>query len=297
MHKDHHSYFKFTRKARIDKAINSLLGIVEGIAVDCAINDTEINFLQLWIAEHKELRNGHPLNELMPVVERAIADGILSDDEKQDVLWLCEKLRSTEYYDLITADLQRLHALVGGIASDCIIRVEELKGLSAWLEDHDHLRTCWPYDEVGSLITGVLADKKIDKVEHQLLLDFFIEFTALLDSRTIVRPKISDGVSLVGLCAVCPEIIFQGSTFCFTGASYKYTRVQFADLIIKLGGQLTNSVSAKVNYLVIGADGNPCWAYACYGRKVERAVALRKDGARLLLVHENDFHDAVADAA
>ena len=56
-----------------------------------------------------------------------------------------------------------------------------------------------------------------------------------------------------------------------------------------------NSVSAKLDYLIIGADGNPCWAYACYGRKVEKAVDLRKTGSRLLLVHENDFHDAVAD--
>lgn len=63
-----------------------------------------------------------------------------------------------------------------------------------------------------------------------------------------------------------------------------------------LGGEVVNHVSSHVDYLVIGADGNPCWAYACYGRKVEKAVQLRKKGGRILLVHENDFHDAVADA-
>ena len=55
-------------------------------------------------------------------------------------------------------------------------------------------------------------------------------------------------------------------------------------------------VSRYLNYLVIGAEGNPCWSYACYGRKVEKAVELRRAGAQILLVHENDFHDAVADA-
>lgn len=297
MHPDHAPYFKFTTKARLDKAINSLLGIVEGIDIDRQINKDEIEFLRLWITEHSDLRRRHPLCELIPVVEQAIADEIFSKEEKQDVLWLCKKLRSTEYYDIVTADLQRLHALVGGIAADGMVRMEELKGLSDWLNDYEHLKTCWPYDEIGSLVTAVLRDKKIDKREHDLLLHFFSEFTAILDSRTIVRPKVSDGLSLVGLCAVCPEIQFLGSTFCFTGASHKYKRAQFAEIVRTLGGESVETVSAKLNYLIIGADGNPCWAYACYGRKVEKAVSLRKEGARLLLVHENDFHDAVADAA
>jgi len=54
-------------------------------------------------------------------------------------------------------------------------------------------------------------------------------------------------------------------------------------------------VTRRVNYLVVGADGNPCWAYACYGRKVEKTVALRKKGSAILIVHENDVHDAIAD--
>jgi len=99
----------------------------------------------------------------------------------------------------------------------------------------------------------------------------------------------------VGLCAVCPEITFSGNKFCFTGTSFKYTRSEFFQLVKQLGGEVVNSVSAKLDYLIIGADGNPCWAYACYGRKVEKAAELRKTGSRLLLVHENDFHDAVAD--
>ncbi len=31
--------------------------------------------------------------------------------------------------------------------------------------------------------------------------------------------------------------------------------------------------------LVIGGGANPCWAYACYGQKVEKAVELRSDAA------------------
>lgn len=295
MHTDHREYFRFTGRSRLDKAINSLVGLVEGIAIDGSINTDEIGFLRLWLRENSDLRKKHPFNELIPVVEKALADGILTADERQDILWLCERLRSTEYFDVTTADIQRLHALMAGITADGVVTEAELRGLSGWLADHDQLRTCWPYDEVGSLVTTVLADGRIDASEQALLQNFFSEFVAVTDNRTIVSPKVVEGASLVGLCAVCPEVSFDGMKFCFTGASSKYSRAEFTDLVTRLGGDVVGSVSASLNYLVIGADGNPCWAYACYGRKVEKAVELRRQGARILLVHEHDFHDAVAD--
>lgn len=89
---------------------------------------------------------------------------------------------------------------------------------------------------------------------------------------------------------------FPERTFCFTGASSKYTRAEFEGLVRQLGRETLPGVSAKLHYLVIGAEGNPCWAFACYGRKVEKAVALRRKGARVVILHENDFHDAVLDA-
>ncbi len=47
--------------------------------------------------------------------------------------------------------------------------------------------------------------------------------------------------------------------------------------------------------VIIGANGNPTWAYACYGRKIEAAIRLRRIGHPLLIVHEIDFWDATID--
>lgn len=295
MHVDHQKYFKFTSRARIEKSVNSLLGLVEGIAIDSTINSSEISFLNLWLAEHDDVRYLHPYNELIPVVQASVADGILTRDEHDDIVWLCEQLRSTEYFDKTTADLQRLHAVLGGIVSDGQITEEEIQGLSSWLCDHEHLKSCWPYDEIDSLIVSVMKDKKIDPEEHKLLKGFFSEFIAILDDRTITSPIVSERTNIVGLCAVCPAIEFSALTFSFTGASSKYTRKELAATVERLGGNFAPNVTANVKYLIIGANGNPCWAYACYGRKVEKAVELRKTGHRILLIHENDFHDAVAD--
>lgn len=296
MHTDHAQYMHFTGPARLEKAINSLLGLIEGIAIDGHINDDERRFLNLWLAEQTDIRGYHPFNELVPVVEGAVSDGILTDEEREDLTWLCERLRSSEFYDQVTADLQRLHSLLGGLIADAKISKEELRGLSAWMDDHEHLKTCWPFDEIGSLITSILSDGVISDDEHKTLLVFFSEFVALADDRTLTSPVIEgEGRVVVGLCAVCPEITFTGKGFSFTGASPRYQRTEFKAMVGSLGGRFVENPSPKVDYLVIGSEGNPCWAYACYGRKVEQAIQLRKEGHRILIVHEHDFHDAVED--
>lgn len=295
MHPDHQKYLKFTHRSRLEKAVNSLIGLIEGISIDGIINESEIGFLHLWLQEHDAVRLQHPFTELVPVVAQAISDGVITEDERRDILWLCERLRSTEFFDDVTADIQRLHALTAGIMADAVITEAELRGLSEWLAEHEQLRSCWPYDEIDSVVTAVLADGRIDDSEQRLLQTVFSEFGAVLNNRTIVNPQIAEGMSLVGLCAVCPTIRFADAKFCFTGASSRYSRAEFITIVERLGGSVVGSVSASIDYLVIGADGNPCWAYACYGRKVEKAVMLRKQGARILLVHEHDFSDAIAD--
>ena len=298
MTSDIQAYFKFTGKSRIEKSINSLLGLLEGIAIDGTVTAGELALLRMWLADHQDVASRHPFSELVPVVANAVVDGVLDPEERADLTWLCEKLRSTEFYDMVTADLQRLHAVVGGIASDGAISVKEMRGLSDWLSEHEHLKTCWPYDEIEAMTTKVLADGRIDEAEHRMLLDFFTEFLAVLDERTIVRPLVADegDKPFTALCAVMPTVSFPGARFCFTGASAKYRRTDFETIVRSLGGEPIQGVTAKLNYLVIGAEGNPCWAFACYGRKVEKAVELRKKGVRVVLVHENDFHDAVLDA-
>lgn len=293
MERGHETYLHFTSRSRLDKSINTLLGIVEGISIDSEINPRESAFLQEYINDHEDVIGYHPFNELIPVVQEAIADGLLDPEERRDIEWLCEKFKSNKYYDFATVDIQRLHAILGGILADGVITENELAGLSAWLTDHDHLKSCYPYDEVDSIVMSVMSDGKIDPLEQQLLKEVFSEFMQVCDDNVIKRPPLMKNDTLSGLCASCPEIVFEESWFCFTGASARYKRKHLANIVKSLGGRFTNSIRKDLDYLVIGADGNPCWAYACYGRKVEAAVELRKGGSRLQIVHENDFRDAV----
>lgn len=290
--KDDAAYRRFTGKVEFEKIFNTLIGLIEGIVIDANINEVELGFLQTWLDAQRARAQKHPFNEIVPLLDQAIADGVLSSGGKEDILWLCRRLTASEYLSMAAADMLRLRSLVAAIGSDGQVSVDELCGLADWLLENEHLKTCWPYDEIESLVSGVLEDGRIEPEEHAILMAFFGEFLAAVDSKAEVTPNVKAGATVFGLCAVGPSIRFPDSVFCLTGSSRKYSRQEFAAVIADRGGTAVNGVSKRVHYLVIGADGNPCWAYACYGRKVERAVELRREGHPIVIVHEKDFHDA-----
>lgn len=123
-----------------------------------------------------------------------------------------------------------------------------------------------------------------------------IDFTSSYNLSEKDFSQLRKKYSISGICAICPEIIFDGKLFCFTGESYRAKRAEIMETITSLGGKARSSVSAKTDYLIVGNAGNPCWAYACYGRKIEEAMNLRKGGAGIVIVNETDFWDAVDDA-
>ena len=47
---------------------------------------------------------------------------------------------------------------------------------------------------------------------------------------------------------------FEGKTFVLTGSLEKYTRGEISDIIEKMGGKTSNSVSKKTDYVVAGED-------------------------------------------
>jgi hypothetical protein len=285
------SYFKYTAKPRHDKAINTLLGILEGIAADKTVTTQEWELLAKWVDENQSLTDRHPYNEIIPVLIDAMTDGRISEEEHQDLIWLCNQLRSQEYYDQITADLQRLQAILAAIAADGVVSEAEVEKLSEWLEDHTDLRACWPFDEVDSLITSVMQDRKIDPEEQKMLLEFFQSFAP--DDMQFDRPMPTKK-TVQGIYAVAPEIVFGDRRFCFTGESSRATRAEMKTMAMDRGAKVVPSISPALNYLVVGTNGNPCWSYACYGRKIEKAMRLRQEGAQIIIVHESDFFDSIA---
>lgn len=302
-HPDHNPYRHFTTRQRADKAAQTLQGMIHGITIDGELNSEEVAELMNWGREYADLLGKAPFNELKEKLDEILADGRIDPEEQEDLLWVCRNLSpESDYYDAVTHDIQQLHGIMHGIMADGRVTMEEAAGLQGWLDDHTDLKGTYPYDELDSLLTVILKDKQIDEQEQQVLRSFFEDFIEYSFAKKMraesqrVKAGLPKSFTLPGICAMCPEVEFDGRVFTFTGTSTKATRQQIVDQITGLGAAFSPNVTSQTHYLVVGAGGNPCWAFSCYGRKVEKAVNFRKSGGTILIVHESDFWDAVADS-
>lgn len=291
-------YFrKFTSKSEADKAINSLKGILIGINFDAVINDIEIQELDNWCTKHLDLINRNPFKEFMTLIKESIINSSMRKDTLEDLHWLCQKYEHNgAYYNAVTSDLQILQGICHGIISDGVVNDVEVFEIDKWLDKNEHLISYYPYDEIRSLVTSILSDGKIDNEERKRLLAYFNEYSNIVTHEIVQKIENEiDDVIISGICTIDPHIEFQGRTFCFTGVAKRAPRIDLIEVINNLGGNYLDYVSKNTDYLIVGDNGNPCWAFACYGRKVEKAIELRKAGQNVSIIHEFDFWDFVED--
>jgi NAD-dependent DNA ligase len=141
------------------------------------------------------------------------------------------------------------------------------------------------------LLTTTMQNHCIDPEEQKSLLEFCSSFTS--SDQEFETPHLTARM-LFDIFAVSPVISFDDYIFCFTGESKRASREEMKLLAQDRGAKIVEAVSPELDYLVVGVNGNPCWAYCSYGRKIAQAIELRRQGSRLLIVHESDFFAALA---
>jgi NAD-dependent DNA ligase len=285
------------KKAEIDKALHTLEGMIKGIGIDKKLNEEEVSEILNWIDKTRKSIKTKIFNDIYKHLDRILEDLIITTEEKEDFLWLCKSFISgNEFFNVVTSDLQRLQGLMHGILADNTITTEEIHGLRSWIYNNEHLQGQYPYDEIQSLINQFLKDGILDEEEKEILKLYFADFIDPTKSKHINFDEVQElkkKYTISGICSLDPIIEFENKIFTFTGISEKAKRTEIAKIIDSKGGIYLDKVRKDINYLIIGADGNPCWAYSCYGRKVEAVVNLRKQGSSALIVNELDFWDAL----
>jgi len=288
----------FTSKSRADKAINSLKGILLGIIANESVNQTELEELKRWAENHHDLINRNPFKEFMATIYETASQNIDSTETIEDLYWLCQKYEGDNYYyNAITSDLQLLQGICHGILADGIIDEKEIIALEKWLEGNTHLNSYYPYDEIRSLILSIVADGKIEE-EEKLVLKAYLKQFVIIENEEISRKINSDtkDINITGHCTSDPNIEIKNKTFCITGILKSGNRATIENQIKELGGNPVKNVTKETDYLIVGDNGNKAWAFACYGRKVEKALELRKSGHTITLIHEFDFMDILQDS-
>jgi NAD-dependent DNA ligase len=288
---DNRTHLKFSNPSLVEKDLQTLVGIIKGIKSDSIINEVEHSEVLAWINAQKEYENKQPYKEVITIIRQALADNVFTHEESENIIWFCNQyINKTGYFDAITSGIQKMIGILKGISLDGEINLQELEYLDQWLEEHDFLKNSYPYDEVYNLTTSIIQDRVITKDEHDALLSFCKSFAG--ESGDSSNTTLISSLK-TGFYQIDPTIAIQENTFCITGISKKYKRKEIAEKIELYGGYVVDNVSSKLKYLVVCNEKNSCWAFTCYGRKIEEAIKHRKQGSKLVIVHEFDLYDTL----
>ena len=287
----------------VRKSIERLLGIIEGIAIDCEMESGEITALNNWLESHECLICMEPFKNVYTEIQKILEDQIIDEQEKEDFLdWCSDFINYNPFLKNATQAVRRLHGVLSGIDIDNLIKQNEVEGLKDWLRDYERFSDIWPFSELGSLISKILEDGKIDDAEAELLRTFFNDFNEVVVNTPQIHDHeyelpwlMNDSPVFNPISSICDkvEVEFKHKCFCFTGPAITGKRKDLHDIVSKLGGLCSDRVCRGLDYLVIGGQSSPAWVYSTYGRKIEKAIKEREDFGKIKIIDENTFIDAV----
>lgn len=96
--------------ARARRAINNLMGIIDGITCDGSLSTEEIYFLSHWLDEHSYVAQEYPASVIARKVREALIDKVVTEDEKTHLL-ICLQAFSNKpdtFEEQIPAHISRL---------------------------------------------------------------------------------------------------------------------------------------------------------------------------------------------
>lgn len=81
----------------ISRASQVLTGIVTGIVADGQLHDLELSMLSTWLAENQEATTGWPGSTIARQLREILADGIVTDPERQHLLKVLTELAGSDF--------------------------------------------------------------------------------------------------------------------------------------------------------------------------------------------------------
>lgn len=209
------------------------------------------------------------------IVEQLIEKGLISN--------------ISDIYDLKLEDIASLKKNGKKFAQNLIDAIEESKN-----RDLSNLITALGIRHVGKKLAKVLARKyktldnlmsadveelaskdDIGEVIAQSIHTFFNEEQTI----DLINRLKSAGINTQSLQEESNDTRFEGKTFVLTGALSKYSREQASDIIERLGGKTSSSVSKKTSYVLAGEDA---------GSKLTKAQSLG-----VTVISEEEFEEMI----
>lgn len=184
---------------------------------------------------------------------------------------------------LVQRDIDQLLGICEFALQDGCIDQTEAETILAWLNSRKACLDTWPASVLYDRLRVMLRDGVLDDDEQRDLLGLVM---------SIARPPSAAGTvapSSLPINNPPPTIIIPERSFCFTGVFDFGTRAECQSAIQQLGGVISNGVTKKLHYLVIGNVGSEVWKHTSFGLKIAKAVDYRENGAPLVIVSEGHW--------
>lgn len=261
------------------QAIQKLIGLIQGIAIDRRIDDDELQLLNLWLEQQAELLAATDFQPVLARLTPILHQRSLSFDDCQQLLQLCQTLHEDHsFFDQLSNDLQQLQGLLSGILADHQLSRAELQGLSFWLQAHRYLAGCWPYDEIHTLIQPLLQSDSPD----------WLQSLCRTQLERLNQPELPANAAL---CLTHPQIQFAQHSFAFLPTS---AAAPLTDALSAHQGRIQQQINAELDYLVI--ETNADWSFLSSQPAALQADQWRRQGYHLRLIRLIDLQQALAHA-
>lgn len=182
---------------------------------------------------------------------------------------------------LLRRSCESLIGISAGLVADGELNDREVQFLSVWLTEHRELASTWPGEVIYKRVTEVLADGVITAAERAYLETTLTELIGGSFTESGSIPSESTALPVDrGAVVRIPE-----ASFCFTGQFLFGTRSACEHAVEQRGGRV-GVIGKKLDYLVVGELSSRAWKHSSFGTKIESAMKLKAEGARVVVVTE-----------
>ena len=192
--------------------------------------------------------------------------------------------QGAEYINELKQSMGALLGIATGLLADGELTNSEIGFLKSWLDQHDAIANEWPGDVIHARINAIVVDGVITEEERAYL----VETLQQLVGSDVEALSSEKHVTSFGV-AEQTDIVFPDSLFCFTGEFMYGPKDSCVRCTERRGGIVIESVTKKLNYLVVGGRGSKEWKHGSFGTKIQKAMTYKERGARIEVVPEEHW--------
>lgn len=278
--------FSFSKEK--SRALHGLKGILIGIVADQQLNEKELLFLDAWLKSQQYLAKDKDVVGILSKVGNILADGHINPDEliqmQSSIESIVGQMQGMDEGNV--AEIDELLGFLNGVAADGVLNDQEVDALSQWLSSNESVSSKWPASVIVNRLNLILEDGIITDEEREDLMRTVHQVTG----NDVEIETDSESVGYEASTEVwedsIDELKVSGSTFCLTGDFVSGDRNSITTMLICMGAETSTSINKTVDYLVIGTLASKNWLYTSHGRKIEKALHLKRQGETIKTITE-----------